>query len=364
MENNDLYNVSRAKLRLALTPNMMFTSSLCASLETVLTDEVPYGATDGDRLLINPKTFNQLTENEQVFLLAHETLHVAYLHTLRREHRDPELFNIACDYVINLQLVNQGLSMIQGGLLDHQYRDMNAEQVYELLENCSNLPKDIIGNDIIPSASTATNEVIGKIIQAVHQAEKTQNYGSIPENVKRLIHELHTPKVDWKVILKRFMLNAGKSDYTWNKPNRRMLHQGMYLPSINSFGLSKITFAIDTSGSVNDEMFTQFISDISHVFKQLNPNEIDLMLFDTEVKTHKTIHCVNELKQVKFTGYGGTDVIDVIHQFNKTNSKALIVITDGYFNTHLPKPNKDTLWIIYDNDRFIAPFGKVIHMEI
>ncbi|UZA02945.1 DUF2201 family putative metallopeptidase [Moraxella bovis] len=366
MDINHVKNlVSYAKIRLFNQSGMAFTSSLCSMLETVITDEVPYGATNGKQLLINPKTFMELTDNEQVFLLAHETLHVAYIHTLRRDDRDHQIFNMACDYVINLELVNQGMTMIQGVLLDRKYHGMSSEEVYDLLiKDNKPKPNNPLGDDIIPSDETATEEITGKIIQAVHQAQRSNNYGSVPDGVKRYIENLHKPKINWKAVLKRFMLNAGKADYSWKKPRKKLLNQGFYLPSINSFGLSKVTFAIDTSGSVDDEMFGQFISEIHHVFKQLNPDSIDLMLFDTSVKVHKPIKSINELKKVELIGCGGTKLVDTLEKYKKTDSKALIVITDGYFNTRLVNPKKPVLWVIFDNPQFTAPFGKVIHFKL
>lgn len=354
--------ISSAKLRLFAKKDWVFMATLCSLLETVITDSIPYGATDGNNLYINPETFVKLTDQEQVFLLAHEALHVAYLHMSRRETRDPELFNMACDFVINLELVNQGFTMIDGGLIDKKYHNMSAEEVYELIKNTAS-PQDVIGLDLIENTADTTT-ITAKVIQAVHTAQRADAYGSVPNSIKRFIDELHKPKINWKVVLKRFLLDAGKADYTWNKPNRRLLNQGFYLPSINAYGLSKVTFAIDTSGSVTDKMFTQFISEISYVFKQLNPESIDLMLFDTEVKLHQEVKSINELKKVKFTGCGGTDVTDTINQYNKTNSKALIVITDGYFSKNLPKTNKPIIWVIFDNPNFTISQGKVIHFNL
>lgn len=227
--------ISLAKLRLFNTPQMAFTASLCSMLETVLDDNIPYGATDGKHLYINPTTFNQLSEDEQVFLLAHETLHVAYLHVVRKENRNHVLFNMACDYVINLELVNQGFKMIDGGLIDRSYANMSAEEVYEILLTEDELPnKNPLGMDI-KLTDDNSNEVVSKVVQAVHQAQRTNKHDSIPAYVQRFMNELHKPKVNWKTVLSRFMLNAGKSDYSWRKPNRRLLNQGMYLPSLNAF---------------------------------------------------------------------------------------------------------------------------------
>lgn len=367
MDTNVKDIIGYAKVRLFNKSDMIFTASLCSMLEVVLDEKIAYGATDGKYLYINPTTFVNLTNDEQVFLLAHETLHVAYQHMIRKEDRDHQLFNIACDYVINLELVNQGFQMIKGGLLDYQYKDMSSEEVYDsLLSEGLPPPPNSLGEDILDNELSESDiqEITCNIIQAVHQAERSNQYGSVPDDVKRFMDNLHKPKVNWKVVLKRFMLNAGKTDYTWSKPRKRLLNQGMYLPSINSHGLTKVTFAIDTSGSVDNEMFTQFITEVHHVFKQLNPDSIDLMLFDTKVKLHQTIKSITELKQVELVGCGGTCLEDTLTKFKKTDSKVLIVITDGYFNTNLINPRKPVLWVIFDNNSFIPPFGKVIHFTM
>ena len=75
--------LSKAKIAMMMLPDTVFFSTLCTSLEVVITDEVPTAGTDGRKLYINKDFFFGLTESERVFLLAHETLHVAYLHPLR-----------------------------------------------------------------------------------------------------------------------------------------------------------------------------------------------------------------------------------------------------------------------------------------
>ena len=75
--------LARAKIGIMEKPDTMFFSTLCSSLETVFTEDYDTAATNGVKLLINPTFFSKLTLPERVFLLAHETLHVAYLHTIR-----------------------------------------------------------------------------------------------------------------------------------------------------------------------------------------------------------------------------------------------------------------------------------------
>lgn len=119
---------------------------------------------------------------------------------------------------------------------------------------------------------------------------------------------------------------------------------GMYLPRmISDTSLSKVTFAIDTSGSISTEQFNQFVSEIYNIFKTMKPKRIDLMQFDHSLKHHKEIKSLQELKKVPFRGHGGTNPEVAIKAFMNTDSKALVVITDGEFRTNLPNP-KDLLY--------------------
>ena len=93
-------SVSRAKIAMMQKPQTLFLATVCCALETVATTDVPFAATNGKKLLINPDTFMQLDKEERTFLMAHETLHVAYKHMLRRNTRDAKLWNYATDYVI------------------------------------------------------------------------------------------------------------------------------------------------------------------------------------------------------------------------------------------------------------------------
>jgi predicted metal-dependent peptidase len=58
-------------------------------------------ATDGKNLYYNTQFFNALSNKEIEFVIAHEILHCVFDHIIRREDRNPMLYNIACDYIVN-----------------------------------------------------------------------------------------------------------------------------------------------------------------------------------------------------------------------------------------------------------------------
>lgn len=359
--------LSVAKIDMMKMRNTTFVSTVMCSLDTYYDGEIPTAATNGKNIRINPKFFMSLPPAQRVFLLAHETMHVVYGHMIRRGNREPEKFNIAADYVINYELVQQGMEFIPIGLYDEQYKGMSTEEVYDLLPD--NLPNNGMDGDLDEPTDEAgmadiQSEVENIVCRATQLADMRNAGGSVPDAVRRMLIQMSQPKVNWRVVTRRFFTTLDKEDWTWARRNRR--YQEHYLPSIRKKeSMDRLTFALDTSCSVTDNQFDQFISEIASVMKTLKPKVIDLLQFDHRLQSAEEVKSLNKLLQVKFLGRGGTDPVVAIDHFMTTRSKALIMITDGEFSTHnLPKPKQPVVWVIFNNPRFTAPYGKVIHVDI
>ncbi|MGH3249154.1 MAG: DUF2201 family putative metallopeptidase [Trebonia sp.] len=81
-------------------------------------------------LYVNP--LYPLADGERRFVIAHELLHAGLRHDTRAEWRDPWLWNVACDYVINGWLVEMGVGESpDSALYDRALRGMSAEEVYD-----------------------------------------------------------------------------------------------------------------------------------------------------------------------------------------------------------------------------------------
>ena len=116
--------VSNAIVRITTSSNPFLSRQLFrivgSNLERIqYTDRIPTFATDGSNLLINPEYCLSLTARNLVFVILHETAHVLLAHHLRRpadcDHSD---WNVYCDYVINRLLVEDGLKLPDGALLN------------------------------------------------------------------------------------------------------------------------------------------------------------------------------------------------------------------------------------------------------
>ena len=87
--------------------------------------------------------------------------------------------------------------------------------------------------------------------EAMHQAASlAKAQGRMPGAVEDTVRGAHVSTVDWRTLLRRYMTDASKSDYSWSLPNRRFIDSGLYLPSIRSEGIDTIAVIVDTSGSL------------------------------------------------------------------------------------------------------------------
>lgn len=89
--------------------------------------------TDAKKFYYNPEFIDALKPAETQFILAHEALHCALSHFLRRQHRVKHRWDLACDYAINPILLAEGLTPPPGILKLKQYEGMTAEEIYPLI---------------------------------------------------------------------------------------------------------------------------------------------------------------------------------------------------------------------------------------
>src|SRR5271168_2777759 len=123
------------KARTALILDHPFFGSLLFRLKGRECRSVQTMATDGMSIYYNPDFVETLNAATLAGTLAHEVMHPALHHHMRRSGRDLKRWNVACDYAINPLLIEAGLSLPEGVLLDNRFRGMSAEQIYNLLDS-------------------------------------------------------------------------------------------------------------------------------------------------------------------------------------------------------------------------------------
>jgi predicted metal-dependent peptidase len=118
------------KARLTMVLDHCFWGQLAMRLKLEECDTIPTGCVNGKRIKYNPTFTSSLTPGQREFFIAHEVMHCATGSHLRRNGRDKELWNKACDYAINPILIEAGFEMIDGCLLNEQYHNLTAEEIY------------------------------------------------------------------------------------------------------------------------------------------------------------------------------------------------------------------------------------------
>jgi len=103
-------------------------------------DDLPFhtAATDGKNIYVDLKYFESLSENDRLFLIAHEIMHIKFMHMYRLtdkdgKKRDPELWHIATDAIINANLERDGFTIKEGYVNMPEALNYSAEEFYEIL---------------------------------------------------------------------------------------------------------------------------------------------------------------------------------------------------------------------------------------
>ena len=367
-------NPQFVKARARLILDQPFFGTLCLRLKAVETEEMPTGAVDGVHLFYNPKWFSKLSELERVGFLAHEVMHMVLMHHVRRQERLPQKWNVAADYAINNHLLAEGFILPKGGLVDDAYLDMMSEVIYNLLPdppkgwedmkldsgNCGG----VLDHPQSDGTSGPQSAIEAKLTVAINQsAEAAKAQGKLSSNMQGLVSDVATPKIDWKMVLARFLRANNKSDFSWLRPNRRFIGRGLYLPSLHTPCLEEVAVVCDTSGSRTDEELSQDLAEISSILRDLSPQAIHLIQCDTEVNSD--VEYTREslpLKTVEFNGRGGTRFAPAIEHVNENhpNVTALIYLTDLECDDFGDAPHYPVLWITTEPGE--APYGEIIEM--
>lgn len=358
---------NKAKIRLMAKPDSVFFASLCFSLKHKFSDDLPTAGTDGKEVLYNPDFFIKLTPDQQVFLILHETLHCAYMHMFRAKqlNMDRHKANVAADHVINLQLLERGFVMPPNGLADPQYKGMSMEQIYALLPDDVMPPMDDLLDGLEgEEMEDAIQEIQDTLVRAAMQSKMAgDKAGTIPGEIEIFLNGLLNPKLPWQTILRRYLNKFKKKGFDWKKPNRRFFPDP-YLPSRRSKNLMEIAIAVDTSGSVTDDQFHQFITEVHAIFKMMAPPKITLIQFDSQLQAVDEVKTIKDLMRVKFSGRGGTWIDPVFEWAEEHKPQLLLVFTDGEFTNPTTNMPPETIWLIHDNPNWKSPFGTVIHYAL
>jgi predicted metal-dependent peptidase len=383
--------LEKCKIQLMMKPDTVFYTTILFSLVYIWAEDdahiwggqKPTACVDGVRMWNNPKFFMDLDEDERIFLILHEIMHIALMHMVRQGNRHGKIWNYAGDYVINLILVDAGYKMPKMGLLDQRFRDMDTEQIYDILYMEYSKKWDQLGgklDDHIPAVPGIRNDIrvpsdedlqgvaadiADILVQAQTQAEAAgDDPGMFPGAGLVAVKGIIDPKLPWELILQNYLDEYNKDDYTMHRPNRRF-RPDFYLPTCRSEAICNLTIAVDASVSVADHEFSYFIDEIIMIQERMLPDEITLITFDTKVRQVDEItHNTDILKEIEFKARGGTQLDDLMKYLDEHKPTVALIFSDGEFSIPKKPDETDVIWIIHDDPKWECPYGEVVHYDM
>ena len=379
--------IARSKVRLMLdklSKGWGFYASVLYQMPMVEKSSLPTMATDGKSIFYNAEFTDALSEAELDGVKVHEAYHRILKHHLRMGKRDAELWNIACDYAINPIIIQSGLVLPEGALIDAKFKGMSAEKIYDLLKQDqgddgnggggSGQPQpqewgnveDQGGNmseDQIKSEEATIN---AQVVMAVNSM-KTEA-GKLPANIKEIIDEMKRSQIDWKDVLRRFVGGDQPEGYSYRRPNRRQWYLNeVVTPVSNKIGCGDIVVGIDTSGSVSSIELSHFLGELNAIAESSGAESVTIITCDYDVQGVVRYERGDQIEDIVCKGRGGTRVMPVFDYIaeNNVNVDNFIYFTDMGIGDY---PEHDVgypiLWVSSDMRGEEAPIGETTYLKV
>lgn len=296
---------------------------------------------------------------KRIGLLKHEILHLVLRHHARlAKLSDMKKAQLAADIEVNNYLQPEELP--SGAVFCSQFgfpEGQTFEWYYERINSVASLGggMDVVsskglggdkketvvadpGEDLFPS------EGLENVAQSfVEKANQLTNRvrGTMPA---KLIEELGkiniSSKLNWKSLLQHYVssMYTQEMDNSFRRPHRRI--PGLY-PSIRRVPRPKVTIAIDTSGSVDKDLFEAFLAEVERIM-EFFPG-VTLLQADASVQEIKEIEPGEVQRRFKRRGFGGTSFQPVIDWCRKRGIFQIVYLTDGI----APAPESEGVRVVW-----------------
>lgn len=322
----------------------------------------------------------KLTIDELVFVLAHETMHLALEHLTRKGSRGESPWNISADEAINL-LLKEEISAPKFALQHEKFKDKSTEEIYDIivrmskgqaqnqgLRNEDGSWKRPMDSHVYSKGGTKSGKsgkggskptpFYKKGTKALHPQKMVKDaavfaksQGHMPAGMERLFQGLLDPKMNWKELLRKYFMASIPQDWTYTRPSKKSISAGFYMPSIIKKEIN-IIIGVDTSGSISEAEYTQFLSEIYFMCKSVENLKATVLTCDAAIGDVMEIDNSFDPTFMKGRGYGGTScrpVFKWIETEKNNDIKLLVYLTDGYIDAPLHRPRFPHLWIVTKN---------------
>jgi len=360
--------ISQAKAKLLV--EYPYFGTLASKLELVVNDDIESFKSNGKKLEFREAYLDELTIAEVEFLLANGAMHQVLLHENRKNNRSGWLWQMATDIAINDMLLQNKMVMPYGAQYRQRFSGMYAEAIYaelkdEILRKDEDLEYEADDADDVERKESEQERLQEEILQeqllaeeAISLLESQMKIGKAPVSIERFFKIRGFSKLNWRELLREAIDRYVCDDYTLMPPSKKLLYQGIYLPS-NISNTFRLVIAIDSSGSVDEALLDEFLSEVSFLMEQLQNYTVDIIICDEKIHSYTTFQ-TGETLEVKIVGGGGTDfrpAFEFIEQ-NIDEVKLLLYFTDleGIFPKEVPE--YEVRWVTQKEAD--VPFGELI----
>lgn len=383
---------------------------------------VDSACTNGKRVRYNPDFVAKLSRHKAVGLLAHEDCHITQVHHARRGNREPKMWNVAADLAINPMLRDAGFELPDGAVFPGEGEHKNiasglsTEEFYQSLQEQEQegdegqQGKTGLGGGQAPGqpggqadsdeadgegegdssgegdeqgegkgqdpgkcggveepgegtpAECAQADAEARMMSAAAlQSVADSGRGDLPGGMAQMVKQVLEPKTDWREVLRPFINSRARNDYSWQRPNRRFIGQGIILPGMRSEALGDVVLMLDWSGSITQEMRNIFAGEAQAI---LEPYDCKLWIIYHTSRVEKVREWSPSDGPLKLEDCpsGGTSHVPAFEEIEKLGIDPVCVICLTDLDTSFPPiaPAYPVLWCNYSKAKRQAPFGEVI----
>ena len=384
--------------RMRILCNHGFYGLLLMHMRYAVDEEVETACTDGERIIFGTGFLDDLDDGELDFVMLHEIMHVVLQHCFRGQGCDDHTFNVACDIVVNSNILLEN-NMRRSSIVLSKYGEamhltpdgreghaFTAEEVYGMLMPGKRKKEsgkgqagtaghwddhskwgNNEGKDVLQDLWAKRVEDAAKAIEI---RDPSNARGTLPLMAQRLLGELRKPQTDWRTILNEFVQEE-IVDYSFSPPDRRFDGGDFFLPDFNEKDdkIENILFMVDTSASMSDEMITAAYSEVKGALDQFDGKLKGwLGFFDGVVEPAKPFENEEELSVIRPKGGGGTSFSPIFHYASEEMEEkpaSIVILTDGYapFPCEAAAKGIPVLWLI-NNEKVDPPWGKVARIQV
>lgn len=350
--------------------------------------EITIAAVDAERAEIYINPLAPLSTEEWRFVLAHEMLHAALRHSDRVGTRDPFLWNVAADYVINGWLVEMGVGTLpDGSLHDPALKGLSAEAVYDLivrdlrrLRRIATLRGRGLGDILTepvrgPGDPFALDDFYRRALALGLSNHETQHRGLLPAGLLDEIAVLSQPPLPWDAKLARWFdefVPAVEKRRSYARPSRRQSstpnipRPGWYRPEELD---TRVTFGVvlDTSGSMSGELIGKALGAIASYALARDVPAARVVFCDAAAYDAGYLPVETIAGRVKVRGRGGTvlqagvTLLETVDDFPADGP--VLIITDAYCESTL-RVRRDHAFLVPAGARLpFTPRGPVFEMS-